>query len=106
MTCAQHLASPAGLEGWTPVFTVPAPEVAEVAAPSTPPALLEAVRAEKLLAQLQAVQKAFLESKLGPRRSSPTGQARFGGPVVVAPPAGILYTVQLAESVAAEALLV
>ena len=99
------LSGPGGLEGWQPFFAAPrrsnssstAPP--EVAAPTTPPALLEEVRAAKLLAQLQAVQKAFLESKLGPRRP------QFGGPVVIVPPVGILYTVQVAEAVAAEALL-
>ena len=89
---AQHLQSPTGFEGWTPVFAVPA---SEASAPSTPPALLQAVRAEKLLAQLQVVHKAYLVKKLGP------------GPVVVVPPWSEAFVrhLQLLEATAREALL-
>ena len=85
-----HLESPTGFEGWTLRFAVPAPEAC---APSTPPALLQAVRAEKLLAQLQEVHQAYLTRKLGPR------------PVVVAPPQAFLRQLQLLEATAREALL-
>ena len=36
-------------------------------APTTPPALLEAVRAERLLEQLEVVHRAYLDRVLGPR---------------------------------------
>ena len=89
-TLTRSLASPGGLDGWNTVFAVPAQEVA---APSTPQALLDEIKAEALLAQVHLVHRAFLDSRLGPR------------PVVVAPPAWIQYEVQLAEALAAEASL-
>ena len=59
---------------------MPAPQPC---APTTPPALLEAVRAERLLAQLEAVHRAYLVRILGPR------------PVVVPPPFSEAFVRQL-----------
>ena len=110
-----HLQSETGLEGWTSVFAVPAAEpqqsrlsqhlrsstgfegwtirsrsslqpAPQPCAPTTPPALLEAVRVERLLGQLEVVQRAYLIRILGPR------------PVVVPPSEAFVRQLQLWEA--------
>ena len=63
-TLERHLRSSTGFEGWTTLWSVTTPQPC---APTTPPALLEAVRAERLLEQLEVVHRAYLDRVLGPR---------------------------------------
>ena len=61
---SQHLRSSTGFEGWTTLWSVTTPQPC---APRTPPALLEAIRAERLLEQVESVHRAYLVRMLGPR---------------------------------------
>ena len=79
---SQHLRSSTGFEGWTTLWSVTTPQPC---APRTPPALLEAIRAERLLEQVESVHRAYLDRMLGPR------------PVVVPPRFSEAFVRQLQE---------